>query len=34
MEKLTCGGTEPRREEIYGMIFYKWKNSPVEECDR
>jgi len=33
-EKHAYGGTESRREEIYGMIIYKWKDSPVEECDR
>ena len=25
---------EPRREEICGIISYKWKVSPVEECDK
>jgi len=33
-EKHACGGTEPRREKICGIIVYKWKASPVEECNR
>jgi len=32
--KHACGDTEPRREEIGGVSDYKWKDSPVEECDR
>ena len=32
--KHARGGTESRREEIYRMIVYNWKDSPVEEYDR
>ena len=31
--KHACGDTESRREEICGVIYYKWKDSSVEECD-
>jgi len=32
--KHAYGGTEPRREEICEIVVYKWKASPVEECDK
>jgi len=32
--KHACGGIESIREEICGIIFCKWKNPPVEECDQ
>ena len=31
--KHAYGGTETKREEMWGVIIYKWKDPPVEECD-